>query len=110
MIRAALGGPSPRTLYGERSSIGGFGGADIAMAVFQLNVARQIAEEELKQLVVGILRTHGEQVLLGSGPRGEARSSCGRKGSLFRAVGSQQYLRRKTAHNRRRGFPHFWTI
>jgi hypothetical protein len=58
------------------------------MVVLQLNGARQIAEEEFEQLVVGILGTNGEQVLLGSGPRGEARSGCGRKGSLFRALGS----------------------
>ncbi|HJQ29884.1 MAG TPA: hypothetical protein VJ827_11130, partial [Rubrobacter sp.] len=60
------------------------------MVVFQLNLARQIAEEGLEQPVVGILGTNGGQVLLGSGPRGEARSGCGCKGSLFRAVGSQQ--------------------
>jgi len=46
------------------------------MVVLQLNEARQIAEEEFEQLVVGILGTNGEQVLLGSGPRGEARSGC----------------------------------
>jgi hypothetical protein len=38
--------PSPRTLSGEPPTIGGFGEADVAMAMLQLNVVRQIAEEE----------------------------------------------------------------
>ena len=38
--------PSPRTLSGEQPTIGGFGEADVAMAMLQLNVVRQIAEEE----------------------------------------------------------------
>jgi hypothetical protein len=38
--------PSPRTPSGEPPTIGGFGEADVAMAMLQLNVVRQIAEEE----------------------------------------------------------------
>jgi hypothetical protein len=38
--------PSPRTPSGEPPTIGEFGEADVAMAMLQLNVVRQIAEEE----------------------------------------------------------------
>ena len=38
--------PSPRTPSGEPPTIGGFGEADVAKAILQLNVVRQIAEEE----------------------------------------------------------------
>ncbi len=38
--------PSPRTPSGEPPTIGGFGEADVAKAMLQLNVVRQIAEEE----------------------------------------------------------------
>jgi hypothetical protein len=42
----AFVGPSPRTPSGEPPTIGGFGEADVAMAMLQLNVVRQMAEEE----------------------------------------------------------------
>ena len=38
--------PSPRTPSGEPPTIGGFGEADVAMVMLQLNLARQIAEAE----------------------------------------------------------------
>ena len=38
--------PSPRTPSGEPPTIGGFSEADVVMVMLQLNVVRQIAEEE----------------------------------------------------------------
>jgi PEP-utilising enzyme, PEP-binding domain len=38
--------PSPRTPSGEPPTIGGFGEADVAMVMLQLNLVRQIAEAE----------------------------------------------------------------
>jgi hypothetical protein len=46
--------PSPRTPSGEPPTIGEFGEADVAMAMLQLNVVRQIAEEEKFERAVAL--------------------------------------------------------
>jgi phosphoenolpyruvate synthase/pyruvate phosphate dikinase len=46
--------PSPRTLSGEQPTIGGFGEADVAMAMLQLNLVRQIAEAEQFERAVAL--------------------------------------------------------
>jgi hypothetical protein len=46
VVQGAFVEPSPRTPSGEPPTIGGFGEADVAMVMLQLNLVRQIAEAE----------------------------------------------------------------
>jgi hypothetical protein len=46
--------PSPRTPSGGPPTIGGFGEADVAMAMLQLNLVRQIAEAEQFERAVAL--------------------------------------------------------
>ena len=59
--------PSPRTPSGEPPTIGGFGEADVAKAMLQLNVVRQIAEgEEFERVVALASDTDVTVVLIGT--------------------------------------------
>ena len=59
--------PSPRTPSGEPPTIEGFGEADVAMAMLQLNVVRQIAEgEEFERAVALASDTDVTVVLIGT--------------------------------------------
>ena len=59
--------PSPRTPSGESPTIGGFGEADVAKAMLQLNVVHQIAEgEEFERAVALASDTDVTVVLIGS--------------------------------------------
>ena len=59
--------PSPRTRSGEPPTIGGFGEADVAKAMLQLNVVRQIAEgEEFERVVALASDTDVTVVLIGT--------------------------------------------
>ena len=59
--------PSPRTPSGEPPTIGGFGEADVAKAMLQLNVVRQIAEgEEFERAMALASDTDVTVVLIGT--------------------------------------------
>lgn len=59
--------PSPRTPSGEPPTIGGFGEADVAKTILQLNVVRQIAEgEEFERAVALVSDTDVTVVLIGT--------------------------------------------
>jgi phosphoenolpyruvate synthase/pyruvate phosphate dikinase len=59
--------PSPRTPSGEPPTIGGFGEADVAKAMLQLNVVHQIAEgEEFERAVALASDTDVTVVLIGT--------------------------------------------
>ena len=58
--------PSPRTPSGEPPTIGGFSEAEVAMIILQLNVVRQIAEEEFERAVAVASDADVTVVLIGT--------------------------------------------
>ena len=67
MFERAYVEPSPITPSGEPPTIGGFGEADVAKAMLQLNVVRQIAEgEEFERVVALASDTDVTVVLIGT--------------------------------------------